>query len=259
MPYHILNGDTLASQLLTASIGGPTIICRECLVEGPVSPVADESFWSARNAYIGETYAETPEGFRQKVQAEFDAINELPVDSELNLWFEDDLFCQANLWFILHLLKERNHQGDIYRVFPVIAEGANHWGGFGWSDKPELTQALQQRILFTHDDIALGQALWHAYSTQNFAQLTELAQTSTQAFAHLPEVVQAHIGRFESSEQLGRPQRVVKELIDKGLPNFKQVFLAFVAQEGVYGFTDLQVKQFYDEIKVWTMDDRPWF
>lgn len=249
MLYNILNGDMLARQVTSAAIAGEVIICRECFVEGPIAPIIDEEFWSARSIYIGQTYGEKPDGYTQKVRAELETIKGLPSNAEINLWFEDDLFCQTNLWLILYMLYAKGHEeGSIYRIFPVVANDADHWTGFGKSSAQQLTQALVQRVLLSHQDLALGHQLWQAYSTQNLQALLSLAQTSTPAFAYLPEVVQAHIDRVSTPDNLSRPERVVKELMEQGL-SFNEVFRAFSVREGIYGFGDLQVKRVYDGLK----------
>lgn len=247
--YHILNGDVLASQISDANIPGEAIVCREAMIEGPLHDRVDEAFWDARSNYIADTYHETPEGYRQKVLSQFDAIKALPTDAEVNLWFEDDLFCQANLWLILYLLHQKQHRGHLYRVFPVIPKGQNRWNGFGLSDSDMLRLALSQRIPLTQNDLELGSNLWQAYANQDFTMLAKLSQTVTKAFVSLPEVVQAHIERFPVNGALGRPERAIKEILAQGATTFKEVFLAFIKREGIYGFGDLQVKRMYDVVK----------
>lgn len=244
MAYHILNGDCLATQVADTSITGEVIICRECVIEGPVSPIIEERFWHRRNEFIGMVYHETEEGYNDKVRSQFELITALPKDAEVNLWFEDDLFCQTNMWLVLHLLHQQGHQGKVYRVFPIVG-GADHWLGFGASDGAALQQALAQRVLFSADEMAFGAALWQAFSTYNFEELTRLSHTSTKVFNRLPAVVQAHIERFYHPS---RPIKAIQEIIAEGKQTFKEVFTEFTRRQGIYGFGDLQVKWLYDKV-----------
>ena len=38
---------------------------------------------------------------------EFERIQNIPPNSAIYLWFEDDLFCQVNCWFALALLQDQ--------------------------------------------------------------------------------------------------------------------------------------------------------
>ncbi len=245
MIYHILNGDCLAMQLAETAISGEVIICRECIIEGPLSPFIDEKFWHRRSEFIGLAYDETEEGYNDKVRSQFNLIANLPNDAEVNLWFEDDLFCQANLWLILHLLHQQDHKGAVYRVFPVIPQSVDHWQGFGTSTGAALEQALAQRVLFTIADMAFGEAIWQTYSTSNFEELVKLSHADTKLFNRLPEVVQAHIERFYHPS---RPIKAIKDIIAEGKNTFKEVFPEFTRRQGIYGFGDLQVKWLYDGV-----------
>ena len=245
MSYHILNGDCLATQLAKTSLAGERIICRECMIEGPLSVIIDERFWFRRADFIGLAYDETKEGYNDKVRDEFSKLISLPKDVEVNLWFEDDLFCQANMWLILHLLHQKGHRGNVYRVFPIMSEGKDHWQGFAPSNSQLLEQAFDNKVLMRAIDIALGSDLWQAYANHEMCELMELAHTSSNAFNCLPEVCQAHIDRFADPN---RPEQAMREIIGEGFNSFKTAFAEFTKRQGIYGFGDLQVQGIYYEI-----------
>jgi hypothetical protein len=115
--FNITNGDYLAGKLKHTTITGEIIICREALVTGSLQADYPDEFWKMRSAFISENYSDEKVNYYQKVVSEFEKIKNIPAHSEVNLWFEDDLFCQVNMWFCLTLLpKDRNIK--IYRVFP---------------------------------------------------------------------------------------------------------------------------------------------
>jgi len=117
--YHILNGDALKAQL-PKSITGEIIVARECLVDGPVEGSTLEALYETRTQFLSSAYGGNEEiDYYQKTISEFEKIQRIPHGAEINLWFEDDLFCQVNLWFILHLMKESD---EIYNLFLVRAE-----------------------------------------------------------------------------------------------------------------------------------------
>lgn len=247
MTYHILNGDCLAEQLNQTSIQGQRIVCAECLVDGDVSGDTLSEFWETRSKFISDSYSATRDEYFTKVVTAFDAIMNLPEDAEVNLWFENDLFCQVNMWFVLSLI-EQNPTLKLYRIFPVIENPEHQWLGFGASDVHHLEAAYRQRIAFLPEDITLGANLWHAYKQADFRALVELSKQPTLAFQKLENVVQAHIDRFPGNNQPGRPEKALRKLIEHTSSDFEVVFTEFSKHLGIYGFGDSQVRAMYDKI-----------
>lgn len=244
--YHILTGDCLAKQLSQIPIKGNVFVCRECLVDGPLEGDNLEQFWTTRAKYILETYNDSTEHYFKKVVTEFEKIITLPDNSEINLWFENDLFCQANMWFILSLLSGSKKQLKVFRIFPVINHQQDLWKGFGMSDAAMLEQALLKRIEFTFHDLLLGNKIWNAFKENDLYELKVLSNSTSECFQFLKEVCQAHIDRFPVNNELGRPEKLVKEILDTTAKEFNIVFMEFSRQAGIYGFSDLQVKNIFD-------------
>ena len=95
---HILNGDALREQF-PASVEGELIVARECLVVGDVSGNDLKDFYENRAKDLLKSYGTPISEYFSKVVPEYEKIRKLRVNSTVNLWFEDDLFCQVNLWF----------------------------------------------------------------------------------------------------------------------------------------------------------------
>lgn len=247
MVYHILNGDCLAEQLNQTSIQGQQIVCAECLVEGDVSGDPLSEFWETRAKFISESYSASREEYFTKVVTAFDTILSLPEDAEVNLWFENDLFCQVNMWFVLSLIADRPPKA-LYRVFPVIDSPTDQWKGFGASDTQMLEMAYQSRVLINPQDIQLGASLWIAYKRGELETLKELSRQPFGAYQQLQDVVQAHIDRFPGHHRPGRPEKAIRQLIEQTSTEFDIVFTEFSKQHGIYGFGDTQVRQIYDKI-----------
>ncbi len=244
--YHILNGDCLAEQLSHTKINQNLIICRECLIDGDLYAGNIADFWTIRAKFITDTYNSSPEEYFSKTVSEFEKLNNLPVNSEVCLWFENDLFCQTNMWFVISLLAN-NPSLKIFRVFPIIENNEDTWKGYGIADTEKLEQAYYSKIQFTLKDIGLGKNLWTSYQNGDLIKLKELSKEQSDCFDYLEEVCQAHIDRFPLDKTLGRPDKVVKEIIDTISSEFQIVFSEFSEREGVYGFGDLQVKSIYDK------------
>lgn len=247
MTYHILNGDCLAEQLGQTSIDGKLIVCAECLIDGNLSGDTLSEFWETRATFISNSYSATKDEYFTKVVTAFDTILTLPEDAEVNLWFENDLFCQANMWFVMSLLSDRPPK-TMYRIFPVIDNPIDEWKGFGASDTLALGKAYQSRVKINSEDIQLGASLWRAYKHGELETLKELSRQTSRAFQQLKDVVQAHIDRFPGGNQPGRPEIAIRQLIEHTSTDFGIVFTEFSKHHGIYGFGDNQVRQMFDKI-----------
>ena len=244
----LLNGDCLAEQLKGSELPLEIVVFREALVSGPLGGASWGEFWETRVGFLTKQYGATALEVQEKTVAELDKIRSLADGVELSLWFEDDLFCQVNLWFVLNLLSESKNI-KIYRAFPPEASPANRWRGFGDASAAALTQAYESRVPFTSSDLALGKNFWEAYRLGNWAQLMTLSKSVSPCFRHLEEVCQAQLDRISADPTKRRPEKVILELLAKGITDFDILFSQFSEREGIYGFGDLQVRELLDSIK----------
>lgn len=243
--YHILNGDCLADQLRQTKINQNFIICRECLVEGDVCVGNITDFWTIRAKFIADTYKASVEEYFSKTVNEFEKLNSLTANSEICLWFENDLFCQVNMWFVISILADYPDL-RVFRIFPITESNTDKWKGFGIANAEKLEQAYYSKVRFTLKDIRLGKDLWTSYQNGDLKHLKELSEQQSGCFKYLEEVCQAHIDRFPLDNSLGRPDKVVKEIINANSVGLQTVISEFTDREGIYGFGDLQIKNIYD-------------
>lgn len=240
MEIHILNGDALIDRMKAAGFEN-LIVCREALVEGPIDAIDINDFWKIRAAYLVDE--EEPRNYFDYVVSEFNKLKEIPADAPINLWFGDDLFCQANLWFLINYLEQLGRASTLFRVFPLIRNEQGRWNEFGGLGPNEFRASYENRVALTRADVALAENLWNAYAAGNLKTLQSLSATPTHAFHDLEKVVQAHIDRPE------RPQRVLQEIMDSGVTDFNKLFPAFFKREGIYGLGDTQVKNILANMK----------
>jgi hypothetical protein len=244
----LLNGDCLAEQLKGAELPLETVVFREALVSGPLGGATWEEFWETRIGFLTKQYGATALEVQEKTVAELEKIRSLADGVELSLWFEDDLYCQINLWFVLNLLTESQNI-KIFRVFPPEASPKNRWRGFGDASAAALEQAYESKVPFTSSDLVLGKNLWEAYRLRDGEQLTALSKSASPCFRQLAEVCQAQLDRISEDPSERRPEKVILELLAMGITDFDTLFSQFSEREGVYGFGDLQVRELLDSIK----------
>lgn len=246
MIYNILNGDSLAYSFPDAKIEGDIIVAREALMDGDLSGDNLNDFWRSRAKYHGSTEAE----YHNNVAKEFEKIINAPDGAELNLWFEYDLFCQVNMWFVISIIKSLSIKKKVYAVYTsyLSRNDKQFWNGFGQATSSELRICFAGRILLNDVDLKLGQDLWSAYKNDNFEELIHLAKNQSPAFPYLQEVVKAHVERFPKNGTKGRPERVLEEITKNISTDFHQVFKEFWSRESIYGFGDTQLKELYDKV-----------
>ena len=241
MKIHVLPGDSLVETFNQTNFEGEIVVCRECLIEGELESESLDEFWKIRANFIARNYADSEkENYQQKVVSEFEKLQNLNAQDELNLWFEYELFCQANMWFCLSLLKQT--QSEIYRVEPIVRNEIDVWRGFGGLSKEDLQKCFAARTKFSEEDLLLGANLWTAYQNKDYMKLSELSRIESKCFPKLKEVCAAEIEKRE------RPRKTLREIIANGETNFSAIYKRFSETEGVYGFGDSQVERIYKEI-----------
>ncbi|HZY81331.1 MAG TPA: DUF1835 domain-containing protein [Cyclobacteriaceae bacterium] len=241
--YHILTGDSLAGTFRRTNIDGPVIISRECFIDGPVADDNPDLFWKKRSQFVKSAFGADPSEYYATVKSEFDRIDEIGPDDEVNLWFENDLFCQTNMWFVVSLLNKRGIT-RVFRISPLIRTN-NKWEGFGRHTSTDLLNCFEKRQGFTKGDFKLGENLWDAYRTADVVALAFFSRSLSPCFPFLEEVCRAEVERKRNA----RPRKVLEDLLAKGYTDFSDIFTQFTATEGIYGYGDLQVERMLKELK----------
>lgn len=241
MIYHVLPGDSLAADFRNADIEGEVIVCREALVAGDKSGNTLEEFWEHRASFIALEYGGDPIEYQENVAYELERLIGLSSGDEVHLWFEYELFCQANMWFCLDLL--RGTAGTVFRVQPKNVAPENIWKGFSEHTMTELADCYEARTAFSAADLEIGSYLWQAFRNTNAVELLKLGEYRSPCFPFLREVCEA------AAEIDTRPSRIVRELRAKGLVELDALFPEFRKQAGVYGFGDLQVQRLLEHLE----------
>ncbi len=242
--YHILNGDALKQQF-PKEIEGSIIIARECLVDGDVKSSSLDQLFQSRAHFIATSYEGfTVEDYYSSSVSEFEKVKQIPEDSDINLWFEDDLFCQVNLWFTTYLLSSFVKNCHVFLVRPQ--PHAKYC--FNKLTEQELVESLKKRTqLAEMKQIAI---LWEAYQHNNYELLTKTASSLSNNFSFINEAVKAHLERIPSEGKLGRPIHSLLEIINElKTDEFIPVFNEFKRREAIYGFGDMQVRRLLQTIK----------
>src|ERR1700753_637677 len=116
---HVLNGDSTAHSFNDTGLDGDVLVWREIFSQGPLlENVSSAAFWNARSEWISKTFQDMPDHYEHKV---IEPLEKLNGDyDEINLWFEFDLHCQANLLGVMEMISERTDLTEqaIYLICP---------------------------------------------------------------------------------------------------------------------------------------------
>jgi len=240
--FHILNGDSLKQQF-PEDIQGDIIVARECLVDGTVKGKSLDELFSSRAEFISQNYGGSKQDYYEKAASEFHKILEISANSDINLWFEDDLFCQVNFWFVANLLIKRVEDSRIYLVRPKV----HNQYGFAGLKKSELSLLYKNKILIS--EFNKISSLWDSYQNDDTQKLLDTAVELKDKYPFILSAVKAHIQRIPVNGNVGRPtQSLITIMQELETEDFDKVFREFNTRESIYGFGDLQVKRLFDQI-----------
>ncbi len=215
-------------------------MARECLVDGDVAGNTLEEVVLSRVKSMYEMYGTSKEEYLQKVVPEFRKLANID-EGEVNLWFEDDLFCQVNFWFVCSLLVAKSI--SVYLIRPT---GSLQYGFAGYKPE-ELPELFRNRVLLSEPQIKQFSQLWKAYQNNDPERLTELSKSLAQDFPFVAEAVQAQLSRFPYGN--GLPEHSLTEIMTElNSHDFGTVFKEFSKRHPIYGFGDLQVKRLFDQL-----------
>lgn len=210
------------------------------MVDGPVHAKSLKELFQLRDKFISETYG--LDDYASLTIPEISKITNIQ-EGEVNLWFEDDLFCQVNFWFVCSLL----YQKDV-KVYLVRPNTSLEYG-FGGLDRKGLVDAYQQKQPMTKVNVNQFALLWFAYRNNDIERLLKLGVQVHSDFPFVMKAIEAHFESLPNGEDPGLPERTIAEIIEESSTlDFGTIFREFHKRIPIYGYGDLQVKRIYDKV-----------
>jgi hypothetical protein len=125
---HITNGTNLTDYLRELDFTEDILTWQEMLCEGPTIPaIASEAFFKLRAEFFKRTYdIEVDKTERIKELSKLDDVDNY---SEINLWFDYDLFCHINLLGVINLLHQKEIKKPLYLICSGRVEGDKNLKG----------------------------------------------------------------------------------------------------------------------------------
>lgn len=240
---HILNGDALLNSF-PATIPGTRIVVSEALAEGPINGDTPKIVLERRAEYFLHTYGMAIERYHENTRVAFDSLSDLPKDSPVYLWFEDDVFCQLNCWFTVYFLVTVAHSGPCFAVRPPRHTPYS----FATISPQDLVWCYQQeKCALDKQRIA---SLWKALSSGEVDIAKYLAEGLPNDFAFVHQALLAYLEAIPDNTSPGRPKTALLQIVaDLKTDDFTPVFREFSRREPIYGYGDLQVNRLLQELK----------
>lgn len=244
--FHILNGDALNERFPT-QIKDERIIMRTCLMEGSVNfrmRNTVEEFFNARAkqlAYSG--IVDSTKEYLDHVYPEIEKILSIPTESKVCLWFEKDVFCQINFWFVCHLIQLENKALDCY----LASTNADFPYSFAHHSDEELISTFENQL--SKIDVSKFAQLWYDYRNSHWDFLKIHSKTLYKEFPFLEATIEAIMNRIPNDQGdcrlWAQLRELSKELESKDID---VLFKAFSTRYQVYGMGDLQFKSLYQHV-----------
>lgn len=241
--FHILNGDSLKERF-PENIQGEIMVARECFVDGNIQGNGLSELFKIRAQFISNNYdGYNEQDYFEKTVPEFQKMQRIPDHADINLWFEDDLFCQVNLWFVINLLSKSKKEYQYFLIRPI----SHSQFGFGGLDDSKLVSVFENRTKLSQIDVL--SKLWDSYRIGDTEELVKLSKQLKNLYPFVQSAVEAHIDRIPTDKDPGRPtESLIKIIEDLHTDEFGPVFKEFCKRESIYGYGDLQVKRLLKEI-----------
>ena len=180
---HLLNGDATFA-VFPPTLPGHRAVWRDIMVEGPA---LDDG--GARAAWLAPRLGVPPDEYERRWAEGQTALVRAAADDEVVLWFEQDLFCAVNLWFVVARLPLTT---PLWLVFPPLSE---IFSGLGMLTASELADLFESRRPLDRGARVEAAALWRAYAASDPTAFSETRASLTFA----GEAVRLHLGRFPST------------------------------------------------------------
>lgn len=242
---HILNGDALLSRF-PSSLEGRTLVARECLVDGDVTGNTLAQISQSREEFLLDVYGVPIDEYREQSLAEFKRMLTIPSGEEIVLWFEDDLFCQVNLWFILWLLDDARRDHALHLVRPSQDSPFS----FTQLDEAGLIACFEARQAITPAHRSAFASLWKAYQYEDRIAMHRLATGPLRDYPFLLPAIDAEITRYRDESGWSPMEQSVAEIIRSASnADFPAHFATFTNAFPIYGLGDLQFKRVWEEVR----------
>lgn len=245
---HITNGDSLTNYLQELEFNGNILTWREMLCEGPTTPLIDsDEFYEIRKKFLNENYGINTSDY--DLQSSISVLNNSENYSEINLWFEFDLFCHINLIAVLNLLHQKEINKPIYLICSGRVEGEIELKGLSELNPKQLKNHYKNRVLLNENDLDLAVSLWRIYCGKDH-NIFKPYIVENSSFKYLTNCLKAHLKRFPNQKNglCIIEENILKLIKEKDIKSEHHLLGNCLSHQGFYGFGDIQYKRMIEKL-----------
>ncbi len=247
---HISNGNNLTDYLRELDFTDDILTWQEMLCEGPTIPaINSDAFFELRAEFLAASY--DIEVDTDELKQELSKLDNSDNYTEINLWFEYDLFCHINLIGVINLLHQKEIDKPLYLICSGRVEGEKSLKGLSELSPEQLKEHYKNKVLLTQEDIDLAIALWRTYCGTDHNILKPYIVT-TSNFKYMSNCLKAHLKRFPH-QQSGLnvlEDNILRLLRDNPIKSKHHLLGYSLNYQGYYGFGDLQLQRLIDKLSL---------
>lgn len=253
---HITNGNALTDYLRDLDFKDDILTWQEMLCEGPTIPaINSRAFLKLRTDFLKKFY--DIEVNTREILAELSKLDDTDKYSEINLWFEYDLFCHINLIGVINLLHQKEIKKPLYLICSGRVEGEKRLKGLGELNPKQLKLHYKEKIRLTQEDIDLTIALWRTYCGKDHNILKPYIVTNS-SFKYMSNCLKAHLKRFSHQKSgLNVLEDNILRIVRDNFIKSKGHLLGYsINYQGFYGFGDIQLERIINKLDIFFDEDK---
>jgi hypothetical protein len=248
---HLLAGESALGTLRETSVPGDKFSIDDILMEGPVvDGLRSQSSWEYRAEYLQRDFSIEKSAYLAGRDERDRILNESLQHDEIVLWFEFDLFCQANLLYYLDWYASQDlGPTRISLICPETFAGRSQFRGLGELYAEELESLFPTRAEVTADQKRLAQLAWQAYAGDDPHAVEKFLQLDSSILPRVAPAFRAHLERFPSAANgLGILGQKTLEILDEQPVPFPRLFVRVNNTPEIFGhgMGDLSLQSYLD-------------
>jgi len=243
---HLTNGTSTLLSLQQSGVPGDMFSADDILMEGPTpNGLRDDADWELRAEYLEYHFEIPAREYLQEFGERLSRLQQSEHYDEIVLWFEEDLFCQVNLMYLLDWFARYKPKKQLLTlVCPAVER-------LGALYPSQLAQLFEGREAVSPEKFQLARAAWKAYCALEPTAIETLLAGDFSAWPLLKVGLQNHLRRFPSVRNgLNVVEQELLALLDESSLEFGQLFKRFNSGQVAYQFGtgDSQVAAYLEEM-----------
>jgi len=247
---HITNGGSLTEYLRELDFTEDIFTWQEMLCEGPTIPaINSEEFFKIRAKFLKEYY--DIEVDTKELETELSKLDNVENYTEINLWFEYDLFCHINLLGVINLLHQKEINKPLYLICSGRIKGEKNLKSLSELTPQQLKEHYNNKVLLTQKDIEFAIALWRTYCGKDHNILKPYIVRNSN-FKYMSNCLKAHLKRFPH-QQSGLnvlEDNILRLVRDNEIKSEHHLLGYSLNYQGYYGYGDTQLKRLIEKLSI---------